>query len=129
MKTAIDDALERLRGTGPEVEDAGPNHGPMAAEALVSLGCDAMVPHWVDQYRRQLSPMPEATKPLTVETWPAALGVQGRVGDWMAFFCRQLAEAPWPAVLAAWVCTDCRCLWAISPIASGAARSCWVASS
>jgi hypothetical protein len=103
MKTAIDDALERLRGTGPEVEDTGPNHGPMAAEALVSLGCDAMVPHWVDQYRRQLSPMPEATRPLTVETWPAALGVQGRVGDWMAFFCRQLAEAPWPAVLAEWV--------------------------
>ena len=37
--------------------------------------------------------MPEATRPVTVETWPAALGVQGRVGDWMAFFCRQLAEA------------------------------------
>src|SRR5215813_2899410 len=90
MKPMIDDALERLRGTGPEVADSGPNHGPMAAEALVSLGCDALVPHWVDQYRRQLSPMLEATTPVTVETWPAALGVQGRVGDWMAFFCRQL---------------------------------------
>ena len=103
MKPMIDDALERLRGTGPEVADSGPNHGPMAAEALVSLGCDALVPHWVDQYRRQLSPMLEATTPVTVETWPAALGVQGRVGDWMAFFCRQLVEAPWPAILAEWV--------------------------
>ena len=58
MKTAIDDALERLRGTGPEVEDAGPNHGPMAAEALVSLGCDAMVPHWWTSIGDSSAPCP-----------------------------------------------------------------------
>jgi len=31
MNSVLDDALERLRHTGPEVADGAPNHGPMAA--------------------------------------------------------------------------------------------------
>jgi hypothetical protein len=47
MKSVLDDALEGLRHTGPEAADGAPNHGPMAAEALVALGCDDAVPQWV----------------------------------------------------------------------------------
>ncbi|WP_455287494.1 hypothetical protein [Cupriavidus necator] len=39
MNSTFDEALERLRGTGSEIAGGGaPNHGPMAAEALVALG-------------------------------------------------------------------------------------------
>jgi hypothetical protein len=104
MNSVLDDALERLRGTGPEmVGDGGPNHGPMAAEALVALGCADEVPAWVDRYRQELGPMPEARSPVTEGTWRAALGAVGRIGDWQAFFGAQLAEAPWQAVFARWI--------------------------
>jgi hypothetical protein len=102
MHSAIDDALERLRHTGPELAGGAPNHGPMAAEALVALGCDDAVPRWADRYRQQLGPMPETILPLTTQTWRDALGSRHRVGDWVAFFRRQLGEAPWQAVLTTW---------------------------
>jgi Questin oxidase-like len=102
MKSAIDDALERLRHTGPEEPGGAPNHGPMAAEALVALGYDDEVPQWVDRYRAQLGPMPETVLPLTLSTWHDALGSHRRVGDWVVFFRRQLSAAPWQAVLTAW---------------------------
>ena len=103
MKSVLDDALERLRHTGPEEADGAPNHGPMAAEALVALGCDDEVPQWVDAYRRQLGPMPETRLPLTMQTWRDALGSRRRVGDWVVFFRLQLSAAPWQTVLTAWL--------------------------
>jgi hypothetical protein len=84
--SALDDALERLRGTGPEAVHGAPNHGPMAAEALIVLGCPDEVPRWVDDYRRELSPMPQARSPVTEATWQEALGAIQRIGDWQAFF-------------------------------------------
>ena len=106
MKRALDDALERLRHTGPEEAGGAPNHGPMAAEALVALGCDDEVPQWVDHYRLQLGLMPETVLPLTPQTWHDALGIHRRVGDWVVFFRRQCSAAPWPAVLTAWFPRD-----------------------
>jgi len=104
MKQSMDEALERLRGTGTEVAGGGdPNHGPMAAEALVALGRDDLVTIWVDRYRQRLDLMPAATSPVTVDTWRAALGDIGRIADWTAFFRAQLAEAPWRAVFADWI--------------------------
>jgi len=102
MKRALDDALERLRHTGPEEAGGAPNHGPMAAEALVALGCDDEVPQWVDHYRLQLGLMPETVLPLTPQTWHDALGIHRRVGDWVVFFRRQCSAAPWQAVLTEW---------------------------
>ena len=78
MKSVLDDALERLRHTGPEAADGAPNHGPMAAEALVALGYDDDVPQWVDTYRRQLGPMPETLLPVTMQAWHDALGLHRR---------------------------------------------------
>jgi hypothetical protein len=104
MSHALDEALERLRGTGTEVAGRGaPNHGPMAAEALTALGRDDVVVEWVDRYCQKLEAMPASTSPVTVDTWSEALGVIDRVGDWAAFFRRQLAEAPWQAVFTEWI--------------------------
>ena len=95
MKTAMDEALERLRGTGTEVAGGGdPNHGPMAAEALVALGRDDVVANWVDRYRQRLDVMPAATSPITVDTWREALGDIGRIADWTAFFRAATGRGP-----------------------------------
>jgi hypothetical protein len=104
MKNSIDEALERLRGTGTEVAGGGdPNHGPMAAEALVALGRDDVVKNWVERYRKMLDLMPAAASPVTADTWREALGDVSRTADWAAFFRVQLAERPWSAVFADWI--------------------------
>src|SRR5262249_13545671 len=100
----FDEALARLRGTGSEVAGgAAPNHGPMAAEALVALGRDDVVVAWADRYRRKLDAMPPPRSPITARDWAQALGVIDRFGDWVAFFRARLAEAPWRVVFAAWI--------------------------
>src|SRR5262249_61076534 len=98
MNSVLDDALERLRGMGPEARHGAPNHGPMAAEALVALGCLDEVPRWVNAYREELDPMPPARSPVTEDTWHEALGAIQRVGDWQTFFMARLVEAPWQTV-------------------------------
>src|SRR5262245_10732780 len=104
MNSTFDEALERLRGTGSQVAgSAAPNHGPMAAEALVALGRDDVVVPWADRYRRKLDAMPPPNSPVTAETWAEALGAIGRFGDWVAFLRAQLAEAPWRVVFEEWI--------------------------
>jgi hypothetical protein len=101
--SVLEDALERLRGMGPEAVHGAPNHGPMAAEALIALGCPDEVAPWVDDYRRELLPMPQARSPVTEATWQEALGAIHRIGDWQAFLSTQLAEAPWQTVFVQWI--------------------------
>ena len=104
MSNAFDEALERLRGTGTEVAGGvAPNHGPMAAEALVALGRADIVVEWADRYRRNLNAMPPPTSPITVETWREGLGVIDRFADWVAFFRAQLIETPWRGVFREWI--------------------------
>ena len=103
MPATIDEALEVLDGTGPEFGGGLSNHGPMAAEALFALGRgDAVIP-WVERYKRRLQDHPDARNPISGDSWREALGDVGRVGDWVALFDRELAEAPWPTVLKEWV--------------------------
>ena len=90
----------------PEAKSPGgaaPNHGPMAAEALVAMGCDDVVVAWADRYRRQLDAIPPPRSPVTAENWAQALGAIDRFGDWVAFFRAQLAEAPWQVVFGEWI--------------------------
>jgi len=105
MRNRLDEALELLRGTSTEVSGGGgdPNHGPMAAEALVVLGRDDVVVNWADRYRQKLDSMPAATSPITVNTWREALGQIGRIADWTAFFRAQLDDAHWRTVFTEWI--------------------------
>jgi Questin oxidase-like len=104
MNSTFDEALERLRGTGSEVAGGvAPNHGPMAAQALVALGCEDVVVAWPDRYRRQLDTMPPPRAPVAAGNWAQALGAIDRFGDWVAFFRTQLAEAPWRVVFREWI--------------------------
>ena len=98
----LDESLARLAQTGPEYRGGLSNHGPMAAEALVRLGRADEVEHWVDGYIKQLDDAPRASGRITDDTWRAALGDHARVADWTAYLGRQLADEPWPDVLARW---------------------------
>src|SRR5215831_2548875 len=104
MKGTFDEALECLRGTGSEVAGSvAPNHGPMAAEALVALGRDDDVVAWADRYRRKLNAMPPSKSPITTKDWAQALGAIDRFADWVAFFRTQLSEASWQPVFREWI--------------------------
>jgi hypothetical protein len=101
--SVMDEALEMFARTGPEYAGGLSNHGPMAAEALVALGRpDAVIP-WVERYRRSLQGPPESRNQISRENWREALGDFNRVGDWIAFFKRELKEASWRAALGQWV--------------------------
>lgn len=100
----MDEALERMRGASPEHANGVPNHGPMAAEALVTLGCDGeQVVRWADRYRSKLIPMPASALRITRQNWPEALGRMDATADWAAFFGNELAEHSWESVLDQWL--------------------------
>jgi len=87
MNNTFDEALQLLRGTGSEVAGGvAPNHGPMAAEALATLGRDDVVVAWADRYRRKLNATPPSKSPITTKDWAEALGAIDRFADWVAFF-------------------------------------------
>ena len=99
---AMEDALELLAATGPEYHGRLANHGPMAAQALVALARPESVVGWVEKYRKRLQPHPLGSRPIDPKGWREALGDDDRVGDWIVFFRRELAERAWKEVLGDW---------------------------
>ena len=102
MTGIIEEALEIVHRTGPEFGPGLSNHAPMGAEAMIAMGRADSVVAWVEEYAPQLRPAPESVRPVSREDWREALGDVRRVADWVVFFDRELAEAPWQRVLAAW---------------------------
>jgi hypothetical protein len=98
----LDEAYDRLHLTGPEFRGWLPNHGPMAVDALLRLGGADLVADWVTRYARRLEPLPAARWPITEPEWREPLGDPSRMGDWLAFFARALADEPWQEVLCRW---------------------------
>ena len=97
-----DEALERFHRTGPEFEGWLSNHGPMVVEALARWGCDNVVHRWTDGYLQRLDELPAERAPLAGRDWKVALGDASRIGDWVAFFHRELEQAGWQQVLGVW---------------------------
>jgi hypothetical protein len=95
------DALDRLRGTGPEFDGFLANHGPMAAEALVRIGAGDAVPGWVDRYRTRLDAAPEVVRGIG-DDWRADLGDARLFGDWTAHLRREARDADWRTLLLRW---------------------------
>jgi hypothetical protein len=100
--STLDEALQRLRDTGPERDGWLSNHAPMAVEALVRHGHGDEVHRWIDAYRDKLEDAPRGINPIDREGWRDPLGDPARTGDWIAFFDRELRADPWPTVLATW---------------------------
>src|SRR5262249_50446842 len=110
---AMNDALDRLYGVGLRIKLAPvlPDfaaHGPMAAEAMSTLGYNDTVARWVEAYkaRRKHLPMPPEKRRIDAndpQSWPAALGDADRTLDWLLLFERELTSHPWREVLRTWV--------------------------
>src|SRR6266545_6270257 len=112
MPATIDEVLDILHRTGPDLVGGNSNHGPMAAETLFTLGRpDAVLP-WIAGYKNRFQDRPQPRNPLSPEDWHESLGDRSRSADWVAFFDRELAAAPWQAVLQAWVPHLAPGLWA-----------------
>lgn len=97
-----DEALDRFHRTGPEFHGWLSNHGPMAADALVRLGHSDDVETWSDRYVTRLEEIPGPRWVITEHGWRDPLGDPSRLGDWLQFFDRALAEAAWQDVLTIW---------------------------
>ena len=112
MAATIDEALEILHRTGPDLVSGNSNHGPMVAETLFALGRpDAVLP-WIEGYKSRFQDRPQTRNPLSPQGWQASLGDRSRSADWVACFDRELAAAPWQAVLQTWVPHLTPGLWA-----------------
>jgi hypothetical protein len=96
---ALLDALDRLRGTGPEFNGFLANHGPMAAEALTQLGGAGAIPRWVDGYLSRLDSAPEVRRGIGDNDWREHLGDAALLGDWTAYLCNQAQEMSWRDLL------------------------------
>ncbi|MDR2987038.1 MAG: questin oxidase family protein [Nocardiopsaceae bacterium] len=102
----IDEAYERLHRYGPEFggDEEGnhgmTNHGPMAVEVMLRRDLDVSVTRWLDRYTGRLAELPPRATPM--QDWAGALGDHRRLPEWIALFSAELAEQPWPEVLATW---------------------------
>src|SRR5713101_7283212 len=73
MPATIDEVLDILHRTGPDLVGGNSNHGPMAAETLFTLGRpDAVLP-WIAGYKNRFQDRPQPRNPLSPEDWQAAL--------------------------------------------------------
>ena len=99
---ALLDALDRLRGTGPEFNGFLANHGPMAAEALTRLGGGDAVPRWVDGYLPRLDSAPEVRRGIGDDDWRERLGDEALLGDWTAYLRSEAREMSWQDLLLRW---------------------------
>ena len=91
---ALDEALEKLARTGPEYRGGLANHGPMAAEALVTLGREGEIGAWVERYRRRLDPSPAVGTPVDASAWRESLGGFGRFPAWHALLSWSVVTNP-----------------------------------
>jgi hypothetical protein len=99
--TELDQALGRLEGTAPEYAGGLSNHGPMVAEALRSLGHEALISAWIDIYVPRLEDRSEG-RPIPVQEQQSGLG-RATSADWRATFEGELAAGGWPEVVRAWL--------------------------
>jgi len=97
--STLDDALEILKDTGPEYRGSLSNHGPMAAEALSSMGRTGDVVRWTESYRKRLFDRPPGRKAVSRAGFREALGDYSRFADWVVFFETELKEAAWRDVV------------------------------
>ena len=102
MAITIDEMLDLLSFAGTELVNGNANHGPMAAEALFTLGREEAVLPWVDGYRDRLLDRPTPAMPIPPADWREYLGHRDRLGDWIQFFEHRLAEDHWTDVLKEW---------------------------
>jgi hypothetical protein len=101
----LDEAFDRVSALDFEIPNPFVNHGPMACEALTTLGFESELPEWVEHFE---TTMHRAIEPVT-PTWGQEFPWQDFLGDhlllpeWMGFFGRAIDNEGWPDVVRTWV--------------------------
>jgi hypothetical protein len=101
----LDEAFERMAGTDFELPNGFVNHGPMACEALATLGREDLVEAWARRSVAMAGEGPTPVEPGNAEGsgWLEALGHYEQLPEWLGFFQVSIADEGWPAVVARWV--------------------------
>jgi hypothetical protein len=101
----LDDAYERMAGTDFELPNGFVNHGPMACEALVTLGREEQIEGWARWSVDAVGTAPEAVEPNTRSPfdWKAELGAYERLPEWLGFYQNLVEDSPWTSVVEVWV--------------------------
>lgn len=95
---AFDEALKMMSDLAPLT-----NHGPMASEALVSLGREDQVIPFVESYKKRFSSVyPPKQQVITKANWTEGLSDAKRTTDWIDFFDREIKEEGWKQVVRKW---------------------------
>lgn len=103
MNDVLDDALEAIARTAPNLQSGNSNHAPMVVETLVTLGRGDAVPRWIDRYSRELDTQERPSqRPALEGDWREGLGKPHLWADWVALFRRELSESSWRDVLDPW---------------------------
>jgi Questin oxidase-like len=98
----LDEAFERLAASGFELPNGFVNHGPMACEALATLGCDDDIDGWARRFAHSGGTAVDPVVPVNFE-WRDALGDYQRLPEWIGHFERAIADDGWSSVVEAWV--------------------------
>jgi hypothetical protein len=101
--TVLDDAFDRMAaGSAFELPNGFVNHGPMACEALDTLGLDEVVDGWARRFERVPGPavVPVPTPNLD---WREALGDFKVLPRWIGHFELAIEQNGWPEVVEVWV--------------------------
>jgi Questin oxidase-like len=102
---ALDSAFDRVSALDFELPNRFVNHGPMACEALATLGYQDRIGEWVDSFE---GTMGQAVTPVAPRWGPAwdwrdIAGDYRRLPEWMGFFAHSVDEDGWQAVVKDWV--------------------------
>lgn len=103
------DVLDRAFDHVSALEFAPPvrfvNHGPMACEALSTLGFDQVIDGWVRRIEDSLVDAPGPAEPPWhgAFDWSSQLGDSRLLPEWLGFFDRAIGEEGWRSVVATWV--------------------------
>jgi Questin oxidase-like len=101
----LDRAFERVSALdfAPPVRFV--NHGPMACEALATLGFEEVIDEWAARFEHSLveAPGPVAPPWHGDFDWSSQLGESRLLPEWLGYFDRAVDEDGWRAVVATWV--------------------------
>jgi hypothetical protein len=107
--SAHPDVLDRAFDHVSALEFAPPvrfvNHGPMAVEALATLGFEQVIDGWVERIEQSLVEAPGPVEPSWHRDfdWSSQLGDSSLLPEWLGYFDRTIGEEGWRSVVRTWV--------------------------
>jgi Questin oxidase-like len=101
----LDSAFDRVSALDFEVPNRFVNHGPMACEALATMGYPDRIGEWVYGLEEMMGQAVAPVAPRWGQTWDwrDVAGDYRRLPEWMGFFARSVDEDGWQAVVKDWV--------------------------